>query len=77
MNFSVVVRVLREEVGIFCPLSMCDRKKLTLDTYMVDCRECAVGSPNFSAGIPKPFKCLLRGMSALSGLRRVLHIPYR
>jgi hypothetical protein len=64
MNFSVVVRFLRDAVGIFCARQWASRRTgLAAATYVIDCREGTIGSPHFSARVPEALKCLLCAVS--------------
>jgi hypothetical protein len=68
MNFSVVVRFLRDAVGMFCARQWTSRRghvaaAAAAVTYMIDCREGAIGSPHFSARVPEALECLLCAVS--------------
>lgn len=64
MNFSVVVSVLRETVGMFCrgsEKSCCAARGLEAASYVVYGGKGAVRSPDFAASITEAFEGLLLG----------------
>jgi len=75
INFSVVVRFLRDAVGMFCAHQWaCRRAHLAAGTYVIDCGEGAVGSPHSSARVPEAFECLLYAVSHCTVGRSLRHV---